>query len=781
MCTMSYRILTATSAVFCGVLSFSVSAFDFSFGEFTGSLDTSISVGVAWSLEDPNRDLIGKLNIEGQQGLCDPGSGIDVLGLPAVVPDPIGSCALSNSQAFNEASGNYFTHALDDGRLNYDKHDIIAAAAKINSTLAISYENFRMVATVIAISDPVNSDFKETHPNNFSNGGAQPATTPRLKGGEDIAYNVIDLETLYFEATTEYFGRSQLWRVGKQINRLGESLLLIPNSLNSIDPPDLVRLNTPGRDLSEIFDPTSQIYLETGVTPDISMQLTYLLDYHPVRLDPAGSFLGLADFLGGGNRRAASLGIGFAREDPSNLLDTTFGAAVDPSEFGRDCFLSREGDDIQGDQYSNLNQGGHRGEMRLATDYAGRPGLAPVDSEGLLDYNQGRQGCLVQDRLPESTGQYGLSFNIFTDILGGAEFGLYYNRYHSRFPFLSGYASQLPAQTTDLSQLTDLLDGVPLVDDLVDALPTELVQVFGALKVVDTVRVQVDYPEDIDVFGASVSTNIGDYSVAAEYAYRPNLPLQIHPIDLVVGALSPAFGRLRCIAIPSFIDQYRNDYDQYTPFSTSECPDSGFAPGEYVEGFERFPVGQADAIIISLAETNPFLADQWIRVMEVGFTKVFGMPELDELQFAGGLANTTFYPGRADQDSNFDGIRDDEGAADAGLDAALAFLNLNPVQEDPEAFATSFSWGYRFANIITYEKFFGGTLELTAVFFHDVNGTSPGPGGNFIEGRKQFLISPAFKFGAYTVTGQYFGSTGAGLFNGARDRDNISLAISRTF
>ena len=794
------------SAALCSTLSLPTLAFEFEKGGFTGTLNTTMSFGAAISTQRKHTGLIGKLNIEGQQALCDPGSTIEVLPVP--IPDPIGACALSNFEEFINAEGSYLGHGFDDGRLNYDQHDLVAAAAKINIALAVSYGNFSFVASAIAISDPINTDFDETHPNNFSNGGAQPERTPRSKDAEDDAYSNIQLETAYLETTTEFANRTQSYRLGKQLTRQGESLLLIPNSLNTINAPDLVRLNTPGRELNEILDPTNQFVFNTGLTETISMTFNYLLDFQPLRVDPAGSFYSPADLLGAGSRETVSLGVGFAREDPGNLFDTPFDLlslqsnAPDSSQFGRDCFAFRDGNDVNGDQFSNLNQGAHRGAVVEDVDHAGRPGLraqgglVPGAGEFLLDFTGGRQACFTSTREPDASGQWGLSFNFFTEILGGAEFNLFYLNYHSRLPYVSAYASQLPPAATQLplgdlpiGDLTDLLGGIPVLGDILDGLGLDvlgnlepLLNVIGGLKVADTVRLAVEYPEDIQSFGASISTNIGDYSVSAEYAYRPDLPLQVDTVELLFYSLSPAFGQSRCASIPTSIDQYRNDYDNYTPFDgrAGACDNSALAPGEYIKGYEEFPVGQGDVVILSLAETNPFLANSWIRILEVGFTKVFGLPDVDELQLSGGASQTNALPGRAQLDSNFDGARDD-GGANGGDPNALAFLVLNPTQQDTKAFATSFSWGYRFLHILTYEQIFGGTVELTAGFFHDVNGTTPGPGTNFIEDRKQFLLSPAFKIGAWKFTGAYNWLTGAGIRNGARDRDTFALAVARTF
>ncbi|MBN7823388.1 DUF1302 family protein, partial [Bowmanella yangjiangensis] len=65
----------------------------------------------------------------------------------------------------------------------------------------------------------------------------------------------------------------------------------------------------------------------------------------------------------------------------------------------------------------------------------------------------------------------------------------------------------------DLCGLTKLLDpaSVPLVD---------------GLAMLDSTYYDFVYPEDIRLFGLSVSGTIGDTSLAGELTYRPNAPLE---------------------------------------------------------------------------------------------------------------------------------------------------------------------------------------------------------------------------------------------------------------
>ena len=71
--------------------------------------------------------------------------------------------------------------------------------------------------------------------------------------------------------------------------------------------------------------------------------------------------------------------------------------------------------------------------------------------------------------------------------------------------------------------------------------------------------------------------------------------------------------------------------------------------------------------------------------------------------------------------------------------------NGNNPETQFNGFPTAFSWGYRVAARADYNNAFGTafTVSPRVAFNHDVNGTTPGPGGNFIDGREEITIDYA--------------------------------------
>lgn len=252
----------------------------------------------------------------------------------------------------------------------------------------------------------------------------------------------------------------------------------------------------------------------------------------------------------------------------------------------------------------------------------------------------------------------------------------------------------------------------------------------------------VEYPEDIEVFAATFNTMIGTWALQGEYSYRPDEPLQLDDVELLFAALSP----LNAL-IPAPNNRFFSQLGQ-------------FPAGTEIRGWRNFETSQIQFTLSKvIGPGNPFGGDQWVILGEVGAKKVHDMPDKGDLRLNG------------------DGT--DLGG---GPDVTDGFFR-NPLTQDG-GFADSFSWGYRLVSRVDYNSVWGTawTLSPFAGFNHDVNGTSPGPGGNFIEGRKQFTIG---------LGGSYLSEWGFNLsytrffdaepFNLLQDRDFISASIQYSF
>jgi hypothetical protein len=107
----------------------------------------------------------------------------------------------------------------------------------------------------------------------------------------------------------------------------------------------------------------------------------------------------------------------------------------------------------------------------------------------------------------------------------------------------------------------------------------------------------------------------------------------------------------------------------------------------------------------------------------------------------------------------------------------------NP-QTQLEGFPTDFSWGYRVAARADYNSAFGTPITLSPriAFNHDVNGITPGPGGNFLEGRKSITLGlEANYLNSWVFDLSYTGFSGAGELNQIYDRDFYSFSAKYSF
>jgi len=96
---------------------------------------------------------------------------------------------------------------------------------------------------------------------------------------------------------------------------------------------------------------------------------------------------------------------------------------------------------------------------------------------------------------------------------------------------------------------------------------------------------------------------------------------------------------------------------------------------------------------------------------------------------------------------------------------------------------TDFSWGYRIISILRYENVLPGIgIEPTIVWSHDVQGVSPGPGENFVEGRKSVIVSTTIRFSpAWDAAVGYTAFFGGGSANLLRDRDFVQVGLRYLF
>jgi len=246
----------------------------------------------------------------------------------------------------------------------------------------------------------------------------------------------------------------------------------------------------------------------------------------------------------------------------------------------------------------------------------------------------------------------------------------------------------------------------------------------------------LEYPEDIKILGTSFNTQIGasGISLQGELTYKIDAPLQIDDTEVLFAALTPVNPGLGAI---------------------NQVGSFGF--DEEITGYKKLDIAQIQS---TMTKVFPSImgANQLAIVGELGFTHVMDMPSYQELRFEG--------PGSYTSGNAF--------ATAAGV---------QPATEDPRAFASATSWGYRLVGRWRYDNVFSSiNLNPRLAWAQDVAGTTPGPGGNFIEGRKALSLGlNAVYQQTWSADIAYTRYMGAGRYNLINDRDFVSFNIKTSF
>ncbi|HED13041.1 MAG TPA: DUF1302 domain-containing protein [Gammaproteobacteria bacterium] len=376
--------------------------------------------------------------------------------------------------------------------------------------------------------------------------------------------------------------------------------------------------------------------------------------------------------------------------------------------------------------YFSTNDFAGQGGTRVVLGFGSVPDILP---SGPSAPPIGPVGAVVPrdpNRYPKDGGQYGLAYHVTAPSLNDTEFGLFYLNYHSRLPIIS-------ARSGVLGPTVDPRTGKPA-----GLLAGDYAGSAGYL---------IEYPENIQLFGASFNTTLNDSGVAlqGEVSLHKNVPLQVDDAELLFAALSP----LALIGSPA--GQLLAATNQVVP--------GGVGFNTYIPGYIRRDVTQIQATATKLF-SHVLGADQFVLLGEAAMDMVSNMPDKSVLRLDGPGTYTSGNPIHASI------------GAHAGKPA-----------EDASHFPDANSWGYRIAGRLDYlNAVAGANISPRFSFQHDVSGISPGPGGNFIEGRKALTLGVATTWQQKWVFDiSYTKYSGAGRYNLINDRDFIAASIKYSF
>lgn len=296
------------------------------------------------------------------------------------------------------------------------------------------------------------------------------------------------------------------------------------------------------------------------------------------------------------------------------------------------------------------------------------------------------------EREPDDGGQFGVALRYLSEDLNNTEFGFYFLNYHSRLPSLVGVKA-------------GALNPVPFVPgNPLGANPTYY----------------STFVEDIQLYGLSAATNVGEWAVSGEISYRKDVPIDINGPTFVQSILTGGM-------VPG------------DPLSSMVL---AAGAGEAVNAYLTYDMSQLQ--ITGIRTFSDVLgASNLTLVAEAGWTHVYDLhdsiPHGREGTFGTGVAS-------------------DDG------------------------FVTTDSWGYRLRAQADYnDVLFGINLRPGIAFAHDVEGFGPQAGAAFQEGRKALGLSlTADYLNRYSANISYTRFFG-GDFNIAEDKDFISASMSVAF
>ncbi len=577
------RLLMATTALTGVIMCLPAGAVEYKFGEVSGAVDTILSAGA--SMRTSARDC---RNIGGNGGLGN------------------GGCQKLDASGLQEA---FAGTQSDDGNLNYDQWDVFSGALKATSEIQASYRNFGAFVRGTAHVDPLvdNVDFRELE-------------SPQRS---EVSQNAKLLD--YFVTGSFDVGGNPLEvKLGNQVISWGESTF-IQNGLSQINPIDVAAVRKPGSELKEFFTPILAARASLGLPNNFSLDGFYQFKSDNIVPDPSGTYFSSADFIGRGSqplRGGVHDRTGDARFNPFMIasgldVDTVWESAQAVNYPAVSIERANDKNGENGGEFgfalryfaSEFNQGTEFGLffMRLhsrlpiielstsipsqAKDTVTALAAVPGEVAGLAGVVgvTGVAGPTGAPGGPPARNAFEVAQTLCNVLAAGTPQGsvvhaMAFNGIGSaNTPFsvagiLSG--SPLADAPANIGKVQLALPGgytnCNNMSTLVNRNSVSLDRVIGAL-LANTQTVRLEYPEDIETIGLSVSTTISGIAVQAEATYRHDQPFNY------------AFNEMNALS---------NDLDGQTRFRT-RAPQAagptqfGFPPGtpEVIAGGGAGPGG----------------------------------------------------------------------------------------------------------------------------------------------------------------------------------------------
>jgi len=630
---------------------------------------------------------------------------------------------------------------IDDGDLNYGT-DMFSRALKATTEFSLNSRGMGVFVRASGLYDDA-ADHTER--------------TPLTADSRDLVKSYVRLLDAFFFTKFDIGKMSADLRLGRQVVSWGESTF-IQNGINVINPFDVAALRVPGSELKEGFLPIEMVNFRLQFSDNFSGQAIYMTKWDATKPEPAGSYFSSNDFAPTGGEKVV---LGFGSFSDQGVDFTSLGGPY------------------------------------------------------IHDFQQVKR---LPTKEASDNGQYGFNFKYFApELNNGTEFGLFFLNYHSRVPLISGQTGTQAGVGNGFGALNavgaaaqGLAAGLPINAAIATAAQLGVSRAAAAGGNLDlatatayatigantqlsrgdvtqqatnlatheyakTAGYYTEYPEDIKLIGLSFNTQLqwGGIALQGEVAYRKDVPLQYDDVEVLFAALSPleqGLATLRGTPLPATCPA-----GNYAAATLTRCGQLGaYGVNQKIQGWGLFDTYQGQ---FTLTKTFATIlgASQFVLVGEAGLTYVSGMPDKQDggpngrgLRFNG--------PG-----TNVSGNEELKGKHCPTLSFAdCVALNL---VEPQNRFADATSWGYRIAGRLEYPGLMGPWNVLPRFSWQqDVSGTTPGPGGNFVEGRYGLTLGVEANLRAtWALDMSWTKFGGAGQYNDINDRDFVAANIKYSF
>ncbi|TJY65065.1 DUF1302 domain-containing protein [Sinimarinibacterium sp. CAU 1509] len=813
-------------------------------GEISGVLNTTMTAGAGWRMEKQSAELIGKANLNPdvctrQYQSCQGLFRGQTYPTEHLASAPGAASMRADDGDLNYNEGDIFQAPFkitQDFTVTYGDFGLFAKWLYfydfINNDFTETHPNLITPDNVNQVGftdDPVANRYWT---NGLRTYGPGARVRSQRTDGETLRQAGTNLQLLdaNIYGRLPFLGERELsFKIGRQTVNWGESTLLAVNSVNQANPVNANNLYRVGFQVEEIFTPVGMVFLSSEPFYGATIEAYYQYEWAPLEAPTPGTYFGFADLGTNNLGNSVNLSFGASPDDPDRafvaelprdqigyldnpltLITPTSGTLTrlkdwEPSDQGQyGLAFKYYAEELNNGTEFGLYYMNYHSKLPYISFFSAQASCARregnslgLDARNTSEYlracpnlpvlaNTAASGQLLQDALVLGLQRPGILADLGTDLVG----------------------------------LLSLLGGNP------DEPYSNAVQLDGPMLV-------FEYPENLHMFGASFNTTLGEYSIQGEVAYRPNAPLQVAITDLAFAALGPTLSRCHDASIGCFGTTAGSGFDENgdrTIYGSSDFVDAngnnpytdtinllvGHVPGSarsfpsfivpyrggtvgenaptdlsqplnsknpgYIRGYEEFDTYQFNFGFTRVlgATDQPFGADQIQLVGEFGATWVPGLPALDQLQIE---SPGVFYHASAGADGS--GADGSQQACSTNPSCSVGGdgLRFNPHQADLDAFVDKLSWGYRLIAIVKYEGIWGPiSMQPFIVWAQDVSGTAPGPGENFVEGRKQALLNIETRYrSALSLTLGYGWFVGGGENNLYSDRDFAQAFVKYQF